>query len=73
MIIFRITAERDGLYVGTHAARSGPCLSRALAIEPIEGRAGAIRAHGEAAVADAGDGGVSVLDDLPVLPRALAS
>lgn len=73
MIIFRITAERDGWYVGTHAGRSGLCLSQALAIERPEGMAGTIRAHGEAAVVDAGDGGVAVLDDLPVVPRALAS
>jgi hypothetical protein len=73
MIIFRITAEPDGWYVCTDAARSGPCLSRALAIERAEGMVEAILAHGEAAVLDVGDEGAVGLDDLPQGTRALAS
>jgi hypothetical protein len=63
MIIFRISAEPDGWYVCTDAARSGPCLSRALAIERAEGMAEAIRAHGESAAVDVGEDGIAVIDE----------
>ena len=71
MITFRISAEADGWYVCTDAARSGPCLSRALAVERAEGMVEAIRAHGEAAAVDDGGGDGTAMMDAP--PRAWAS
>jgi hypothetical protein len=53
MIVFRIAAEPEGWYVATDAARSGPCLSMALAIEHAEGMVTALRAHGEEALLEA--------------------
>lgn len=50
MIVFRIATEPEGWFVATAAARSGPCLSMALAIEHAEGMIEAIRQHGEDAV-----------------------
>jgi len=70
MITFRISAEPDGWYVCTDAARSGPCLSRALAVERAEGMVEAIRAHGEAAAVD---DGTAMMDDPSPETRALAS
>ena len=57
MIIFRIVSEPDGWYVATDVARSGPCLSRALAVERAEGMIVVLRRAGEDASLDAGDGG----------------
>jgi hypothetical protein len=50
MIVFHIAAEPEGWFVATSAARSGPCLSMALAIEHAERLIEAIRQHGEEAV-----------------------
>jgi hypothetical protein len=73
MIVFRITAEPDGWWVCSEAARSGPCLSRRLAVERAEGMAQALRAHGECASVDGGDGDLAPLDDQPRVTRAAAS
>jgi hypothetical protein len=71
MIIFRIIAEPDGWYVCTDAARSGPCLSRVLAIERAQGMVEAILAHGEAAMVE--DVGGVATQAPPGPNRALAS
>lgn len=73
MITFRISAEPDGWYVCTDAARSGPCLSRALAVERAEGMVEAIRAHGEAATIDEADGVAAVILDFSGARRSMAS
>lgn len=55
MIVFRVIAEADGWYVAVGQSRSGPCLSRALAVERAQGMADALVAHGEDARFEAGD------------------
>jgi hypothetical protein len=54
MIIFRVIAEPDGWYVCTGGARSGPCLSRALAVERAQGMVDALSRFGEEARVEAG-------------------
>jgi hypothetical protein len=74
MITFRISAEPDGWYVCAAAARSGPCLSRALAVERAVGMVEAIRAHGEAAAFDETEGaGAVMMDAFAGATRSLAT
>ena len=73
MITFRIIAEAGGWYVSTGAARSGPCLSHALAVERAQGMVDALRAHGEQACLESGQDQVAAVDDWSNETRALAS